>query len=270
MYCYYHKVINETKHPILNNVDVVLILTMKASNRFKEEPFLLNLAKKTIIQYNEGYKKCKKTNTIISSKEDIVHAYYTAFEYLKEYNNVIILEDDAIVINKDLIVYEKIDNFIKNQNFNIFSFGSFGFFSKYNNDFYEIFFYANAQANVYSKDARKLLLNNIIETNLTNGDIDTTYINNLTNKYTYKYPLIVQLFPETENMSNWYNVYILLLLHKLIIKILKLNVEPNGWYILYFLFKNYILIILIVSVLFLIIYFLTKKMSIIYKKYNKK
>ena len=62
---------------------------MEGSNRFKT----LSLTKKTIIQYNKGYKNCKKPDTIKSSREDIVHAYYTAFEYLKEYNNVIILEN---------------------------------------------------------------------------------------------------------------------------------------------------------------------------------
>ena len=138
MSCYYYKTINETKEPLFKNVDVVLILTMEGSNRFKEDPFLLSLTKKTIIQYNKGYKNCKKPDSIKNSAHDINHAYYTAFEYLKEYNNVIVLEDDVIVINKDLIVYEKIDNLIKNENFNIFSFGSTGFFSKYNNDFYKI------------------------------------------------------------------------------------------------------------------------------------
>jgi len=263
MSCYYYKTINETTDPVLKNVDVVLILTMEGSNRFKEDPFLLSIAKKTIIQYNKGYKNCKKPDTIKSTKEDIVHAYYTAFEYLKEYNNVIILEDDAIVINKDLIAYEKIDNFIKNKNFNIFSFGSFGFFSKYNNDFYKIlanFGFAYTQANIYSKESRKLLTNNIIETNFSLGHIDDSYIDKLNNKYTYKYPLIVQLFPETENMANWHKIYILLILHKFFIKILNLDNSPDGWYILYFLFKNYILILLSLLILFFIIlYFINKK-----------
>ena len=152
----------------------------------KEDPFLLSLTKKTIIQYNKEYKNCKKPDTIKNSANDIIHAYYTAFEYLKEYNNVVVLEDDAIVINKDLIVYEKIDNFIKNENFNIFTFGSIGLFSKYNNDFYKIlpkFGYGSSQANIYSKESRKLLINNIIETNFKNGQMDGDYISKLNNIY---------------------------------------------------------------------------------------
>ena len=86
---YSYKVINNSETPIFKNVDVVLILAMEGSNRFKEDPFLLNLAKKTLIQYNKGFRNCNKPPTIISCKQDVVHAYYTAFEYLKEYNNVI-------------------------------------------------------------------------------------------------------------------------------------------------------------------------------------
>ena len=271
MTCYYYKKINETKEPLLKNVDVVLILAMEGSNRFKEDPFLLSLTKKTIIQYNKGYKNCKKPDSIKSSIEDIVHAYYTAFEYLKEYNNVIILEDDAIVINKDLIVYEKIDNFIKNENFNIFSFGLFGLFSKYNNDFYKIkpYSFMNSQANIYSKDARKILLKNIIESNFSSGGFDVAYLRKLTNIYSYKYPLIVQLFPETENMNNWHKIYILLILHKFMIKILNLDKSPDAWYILYFLFKNYIIILLSLLILFLIILFFINKNKYITINKNK-
>lgn len=261
MSCYYYKIINETNEPIFKNVDAVLILTMEGSNIFKEDPFLLSLAKKTIIQYNKGYKNCKKLDSIKNSAHDIVHAYYTAFEYLKEYNNVIVLEDDAIVINKDLIVYQKIDHFIKNENFNIFTFGSVGLFSKYNNDFYKIFSnYCYSQANIYSKESRKLLTNYIIETNFNNGQMDGHYISKLNNIYTFKYPLIVQLLPETENMLNW-GSYLWILFCKFIIKLLRLDVDTNGWYIYYFIFKNYIEIfsILLIIILSIIFYYIKRK-----------
>ena len=63
-------------------------------------------------------------------------------------------------------------------------------------DFYKIIsLYSQTQANIYSKESRKILINNFIETNFNLGQIDGAYINKLNNKYTYKYPLIVQLFP---------------------------------------------------------------------------
>jgi len=156
MTCYSYKILNTTT-PILKNVDVVLILSMEGSNRFKNDPFLLNLTKKTIIQYNKGFRKCNKPSTIISSKEDIVHAYYSAFEYLKEYNNVIILEDDAHVINKDPLIYDKIDKFIDTQDFNILTFGSSGLFSNYNEDFFKIdpFFFLGSTSNYIFTKSKK-------------------------------------------------------------------------------------------------------------------
>jgi hypothetical protein len=245
MDCYSYKVINKSERPVLSNVDVVLILTMEDINRFNEDPFLLNLAKKTIIQYNKGFKKCNKPSTIISSKQDIVHAYYTAFEYLKNYNNVIILEDDALVVNKDILIYDKIDKFIATTNFNIFTFGSFGLFSNYNEDFLKLdhYYFGSAQAIIYSRNARSKLIEDISLSNFNKGHIDITYIGNLTNKFTYKYPLIVQLFPKTENKNSWFSNVFILYSVRLIIAILKLDTNTHGWFLYYSIFRNYILIV---------------------------
>jgi hypothetical protein len=156
MTCYSYKILNTTTTPIFKNVDIVLILTMEGNNRFKNDPFLLNLAKKTIIQYNKGFRKCNKPSIITSSKEDIIHAYYNAFNYLKEYNNVIILEDDALVINKDTLIYDKIDKFINTQDFDIFTFGSLGLFSNYNKDFFKIhsFFCCSSSNYIFTKSKK--------------------------------------------------------------------------------------------------------------------
>ena len=255
MDCYSYKIINNSETPILKNVDVVLILTMEGSNRFNEDPFLLNLAKKTLIQYNKGFKKCNKPLSIISSKQDIVHAYYTAFEYLKEYNNVIILEDDALVVNKDPLIYEKIDAFIATTNFSIFTFGSFGLASKHNEDFLNIgsYFFGAVQAVIYSREARTKLIEDISSTHFNKGHMDITYISALTRKFTYKYPLIVQLFPKTENQNTWNDTNFILTSIRLIIALLKLDTSTYSWFLLYFIFTNYISII---TITFLLIFFI--------------
>lgn len=254
MNCYYYKIINETSNPILNNVDVVIILTMENSKRFKEDPFILNLAKKTIIQYNKGYKNCKKPNFIHSTVEDINYSYYVAFEYLKEYNNVIILEDDAIIINKDLNIYRKIDNFVITEKFDIFSFGSTGLLLQYNSDFYKYYgpYFAAAQAIIYSKNTRDKLTKMFIENNFSNMT-DLYYIQQLENKFTYKEPLIVQLFTETENRKNWQPNF-LIPLAVILIKLLQLDLFPDSWYILYFINKNIIFILLIILIIIIILF----------------
>jgi len=246
MTCYSYKILKTTTTPILKNVDVVLILTMEGSNRFKNDPFLLNLAKKTIIQYNKGFKKCNKPSIITNSKEDTTHAYYTAFEYLKEYNNVIILEDDAIVINKNPLIYNKIDKFINTQDFDIFTFGSTGLFSNYNKDFFKISsFFTASQAIIYSQKARTKLTKNIISSNFKN-QIDIVYVERLNKKFTYKYPLIVQLFPSTENQNLWTDNIFILYFYKLSISLLQLDTRPDAWYLRYFIFRNYKMILLLI------------------------
>jgi len=247
MTCYSYKILKTTTTPILKNVDVVLILTMEGSNRFKEDPFLLNLTKKTIIQYNKGFKKCNKPSIITSSEEDIIHAYYTAFNYLKEYNNVIILEDDAIVINKDTLIYDKIDKFINTHDFDIFTFGSIGRFSNYIEDFFKInSFFALAQAIIYSQKARNKIIKYISLNDFDKGQIDPAYIGKLDKKFTYKYPLIVQLFPNTENKNVWFNNVFLTYIIDLKIALLQVDTHPDGWYLLYFGYRNYKMILLII------------------------
>jgi hypothetical protein len=255
MDCYSYKVINNSETPLLKNVDVVLILAMEDSTRFKEDSFLLNLAKQTIIQYNKGFKKCNKPSTIKTPKEDIVHAYYTAFEYLKEYNNVIILEDDAVVVNKDSLVYEKIDAFIATTDFDIFTFGSFGLFSNYNDDFLKLdrYFFGSLQAIIYSRNTRTKLIEDISSSNFNKGHMDITYIGALTKKFTYKYPLIVQLFPKTENKTSWFTNVFLLAITNFLITLFRLDNSVDSWFLYYFIFRNYIYIITLVLVLILVL-----------------
>jgi len=256
MSCYRYKVINRTKTPILKNVDVLLVLTMEDNYRFNEDPFLLKLAKKTIIQYNKGFKKGGKPESIKSSCHDIVHANYTAFNYLKKYNNVIILEDDALVINNDIKFYNEIDSFIKDEKFDCFSFCSLGLFSKYNNNFFKlrknkICTFGAAQAIIYSREARTMLIKKIIDNDFGNGHMDGYYINSLDNIFTYKYPLIAQIFPATENRKEWvffdgsFPVYILIL----ILKILKLDTSPYSWNIVYFVYRNIFLLLVLILLL---------------------
>ena len=87
--CYILKEINFNKGLFDSFIDVTFVITMVNSirnNKIIKEITKIKPTKKVIIVYNKGYKNCKKPDTIKCSMEDIVHAYYTAFEYLKEYS----------------------------------------------------------------------------------------------------------------------------------------------------------------------------------------
>ena len=100
--CYSYENIAESQNPLFKNVDLTIVLTMEDSNRFKKDPLLLNLTKKTIYQYNKGYKNCKKPDNIKRTTEDVTHAYYTAFEYAKNYVSKLDLKT-----SKDWMIYSK-------------------------------------------------------------------------------------------------------------------------------------------------------------------
>jgi hypothetical protein len=272
MECYEYEIIHTTENPILKNVDVSIVLAMKGTNRFVRDPFILNLTKTTIIQWNAGFKNCKKHSSIKKSCGDLVHAYETAFNYLKKYDNVIIFEDDAIVINKELCIYKKIDKFIGNESFHIneaiLSFGSSGRSKTYNNDFLKIYGkILSAQGIIYSRSSRNNLLSQINNKGYNSGQseltsIDGEFISILDNKFIYKSPLIVQTFPETENFKNWFtpdiNGIILKYMSLLFYKLVELDIKPDAWHFIYFINSDIGRMTVYLLILIIILFFYNK------------
>lgn len=254
--CYSYENIAESQNPLFKNVDLTIVLTMKDSNRFKKDPLLLNLSKKTIFQINKGYKACKKPDTIKRTVEDLTHAYYTAFEYSKNYENVIILEDDAQVLNYEVSHYKKIDGYIGSNDFTIISMGSLGFFTKKDEMFYETHPMAHTQAQIISKKTRdnvqKLMLNKKFI-----GHIDSVYFSEQ-NVLVYHEPLIVQVLSETENFKNWEGAP--LWAYRLTSNIQGLREDKMGWYKAYLIckssaeFKEYRLNVCFLIITLLILY----------------
>lgn len=232
--CYSYENIAESENPLFKNVDLTIVLTMKDSNRFKKDPLLLNLSKKTIYQYNKGYKACKKPDNIKRTTEDVTHAYYTAFEYAKNYDNIIILEDDAEVLNYNPIHYKKIDNYIGSNEFTIISMGSLGFFTKINELFYSTDPMAFAQAHILSKKTRSEIQKDMLSKKF-NGHVDGVYFSPK-NVLVYHEPLIIQVLAETENFQTWEGAP--LWAHRLAAKIQGLRESKQGWYKAYLLCKS--------------------------------
>lgn len=232
--CYSYENIAESENPLFKNVDLTIVLTMKDSNRFKKDPLLLNLSKKTLYQYNKGYKNCKKPDNIKRTTEDVTHAYYTAFEYAKNYDNIIILEDDAEVLNYNPIHYKKIDNYIGSNDFTIISMGSLGFFTKINELFYHTDPMAFAQAHILSKKTRTEIQKDMLSKNF-NGHVDGVYFSPK-NVLVYHEPLIIQVLAETENFQTWEGAP--LWAHRLAAKIQGLRESKQGWYKAYLLCKS--------------------------------
>jgi hypothetical protein len=267
MPCYEYEIIHRTETPTLN-VDLAIILAMKGTNRFIRDPFVLNLSKITIIQWNHGFKKCKKPDAVNKASKDILHAYMTAWNYSKKYNNVIIFEDDAQIINKDITVYNKINKFISCEKFiknkSIFTFGSITSWITCNNDFLKKKFdsgFSMIQAVVYSKKSREFLLLEAINKGYNLGQVDAQLLGLLDNTFSYKYPLIVQIWPDSDNMADWFNSYnpvirpVMEFCVRNSIKTLHLDTKPDNWSFIYFIYSEFGLIFIGIIILLLLLLF---------------
>ena len=255
------------------------ILKMKNSKRDFDKK-LLKLCKNTYIQLNEGFKNCYKKYVDRSSK-DIVFSYYNLFISLENNNfakrqNILVLEEDAEILD-DLIFDKEIKNsindFIKNNEFSIYSFGSIGLFEtsfNYHKKFLNVLGYC--QACIWSYEARIQYID-IIEKFIYKDEyiphlhVDGNIISKFKNKYSFYKPLIIQKFPKTENMENWCYICNDSKFEKITIKmyiyfihnILKLDKSSKGWYFLYKINNNLSFLLILVLILIILNYFRINK-----------
>ena len=99
-------------------IDMTYVLLLDNSKREKHVYEQLNKFKPTNIvkiQYNKGYKKCKKILCNNSANWDLFDAHYNVIldAYKNKYNNILILEDD-FVINENLIFNKDVINDLNN------------------------------------------------------------------------------------------------------------------------------------------------------------
>ena len=240
--------INSTDNPTFKHVDATFILTLEDSNRKISDPFLLNLTKETFEFINKGYKQTKKPYNILSALMDINYTYYSLFKYINKYTNyknVLVLEDDAQTLNDDVKHYNYIDNYVNRTNFDLLSLGSGGIF--FNTDdprIHNALFGGFTQCIIYSKDLRQNLILKLLKKKFE-GLYDIDYLD----IKLYYLPLIVQLFPPTENRNNWYFSSLMIFF----IEMLNLDKDINEWNKLYWLSKNAIYIILLILIIILIL-----------------
>ncbi len=261
--CYYYKVINETNKPILKNLELTVLLVMEDSERFKPDNFILNIARKTIVQYNKGYKKCPKTcgsQKIDTTWKDLNYSNLTVFNnFKKQYNNVLILEEDAEpfknITEDDL---KELNNYILNPQFIPITLGSFSFFLPTKNrhirkSFLQDRFFGSTQAIIWNLNDIDTFSNKIIETGCSKGHWDNAYVGKLNINTFYK-PIIVQKFPQTENRKLWNDP---LNLMNTVIYLSDADNKTDVWGMMYFFCDNWY--ILIILTIILILYFINYK-----------
>lgn len=210
--CYRHeKISTHNKYDsqiIFPNVDMTYVLIMVGSKheervrrQLEDYPFTRNI----YLQWNYGFRNCKKYLAKQKTDSDLSDAYMIAFSHAIQHNydRILILEDDFVVNGITNTDRKNIYDFLEIYNPEILTLGSLIQKSsdKYflNNNFLQIHNKNGTHAMIYNKDTiNKLYIKLYNET----VDIDNL-TNNICKIYSYKLPLIIQLFPKTENRSNW-------------------------------------------------------------------
>ncbi len=207
--CYHYEKLNTNKSlfPFIDCCYVITLENSKYEKRIRYQLKKYPLCKKIVIQWNKGYKNCKKVLNIQNTQQDIVDSNKTLLRdaIINDYKHILILEEDFI-INKYILdknIREEITEFIQEKDPKIFLFGSVIWKSsnKFGN-FAEVDIKLGTHACLYNKEGIHEYYNKLLK---NKNDCTDNITNTIDNKYAYKIPLIIQIFSGTENQNNWHN-----------------------------------------------------------------
>ena len=241
------------ENSIFHTVDATYIIHLKDNGRYNDIKFQLNeypLTKHVHILINEGYKNCEKED-IDSPAKDLIDAYKYCFNHAKQYNNILILEDDFI-IHKDIYNHvNNINNFVQDKSKFIYRLGCIPLLLISHDDNNYRGISAGSHAIIYSKSVR----NEIMDKNINDWDI---FLNFHMLNYIYHKPIIYQLCPTTENSKRWgeHNIILKILGYFLmtIIKILNLDKKVEPGYSMMYIFASCLYFLLLLFLLYKIIF----------------
>jgi len=228
--------------PIFKTIDATYIIHLENNGRLSNiEQQLLEFhpTKKVYIVFNKGYKNCQKKEYINTPSKDLIDVFYTIFNDSrnKNYNNILILEDDfqfSNKINETTSHSINIDTFLKDYDKDEFVY-YLGCLSWLQSDFNmthpRINLSTGTHACIYSKKCIDYFLDKAEQKYIADWDI---YLNfGVIPRYKYYIPLCYQIFPDTENSKSWHRgseiLLLLVFLQRSLFKSLGLdrNAEPG-------------------------------------------
>jgi hypothetical protein len=262
--CYTFKKIKYNKGLLDNAVDATYIIHLEGNGRYDDIMNQLESyhpTKELYIVFNKGYKKCSKDEHIILPAHDLIDAFLQVFKHAKNknYNNILVLEDDFIFddkIKKESIQHD-ICSFLNNNKDKDYQYflgcvPSLRF--PYTLDFKHFINICSLgmHAVIYTKQNRERLLN-VNQKDMIDWDY---YSCMYLTRYTYREPLCYQIFPDTENSKTWgnrsYFLYILAQIVKKIFKIFKLDTQAEPGYSFFYAFSNILSFIILILILVIV------------------
>ena len=208
------------------------------------------------ILYNKGYKKCNKFLHLNETQIDLIDAFLYIFKDAKHknFNNILILEDDFIFNEKikEKQIQINIMDFInkKEKETTIYMLGCLPFIQRPYDKYTNVMTCGiGAHACIYTKS----VIEKILQENAQDFIDWDYYIWKKYTRYMYHEPLCYQLFPETENQKNWHEWNGLKNILLYIIKLFQLDKKPEPGYTVFY---NASKVLYATLVIFLVIFVL--------------
>lgn len=203
--CYRYEYYNFDHGVFDDVVDCTYVMLMEDSPR--ESHILETISKHTptskcIIQYNQGYKKCKKDIKKQLPNHDLVHCLQTVFKHAMKngYYRILVLEDDCIFDERihDPEIVNDITTFISENDPKIYSLGTLmhiplpwePIFRKH----HRLLWATCTHAMIYNLK----YMTEVYDKEFV-GPCTDVEINRHLDKFTYYKPIAYQTFPDTEN-----------------------------------------------------------------------
>jgi hypothetical protein len=211
---------------------------------------------KAVIQYNKGYKKCKKNLRVNKPNYDLEDALKNVFKHALDqgYSRIMVLEDDCEFDERirDPAVVNNLRTFLNERDPEIYNLGTTISIPSpidvlLHNNHQRLLFTTCAHAVIYNKK----YMENALTREFMLGHTDFE-MNRIWSKYTYMYPLAYQKITETENAKEgWGDSYFLL--NNIMFKPLKLHTQVQPGFDRLKIVFDYISVVLFLIFLFYVI-----------------
>ena len=238
--CYTFKRMEVEKGLFDSSVDATYVITLEGNGRYERLIEQLKKYHPTRVVYimtNRGYKRCKKDLERELPRYDLTDAFINVFRHAKEehYKNILVLEDDFIFSDRILEpgVGSAVNNFVaaRTDTDFIYLLGCLPFIQIPYVSSNIVLWSGGMHAVIYSRSSRERALHDY-ET-ITIDDWDA-YYNFSMNRFTYYEPLAYQIFPMTDNRKQWALPDVILYLADLVLRLLKLDIQVEPGYSIFY------------------------------------
>jgi hypothetical protein len=208
-YCYTYEVLKSgpPMFPMIDCVYVIIMNNSKYEARVRDQLEKYPLGQRILLQKNAGFKRCSKSIARQDTIADLVDSNYTFLTNAiqNNYRRILVLEEDFIISPKlgDKDVMRDIQSFLTVHEPEALLLGSVLWRTgAMVENFKEVEIKLGAHAIIYNHVGIQKLYDLITRKMNTAIDIDIL-TNDYLKMYSYKLPLIIQVYGGTDNQKNW-------------------------------------------------------------------